>query len=429
MVIGVFAHVAVAHAEPVPPSEEAPNPPAETPTPPELEAKPKPEGIRISGYLQSQYEHHQDSEDQLRPGGATLNQDRFLIRRARLKAAREWDYSSFMIELDGNTGSGPTLRLYRAEASLHWRGDQPSSAAPLVKATVGLFDVPFGYELLESSRSRFFMERSRASRAFFPSAPDVGARLSGELGFFRYAVAIQNGEPIGTKSGFPAQDPNAAKDIAGRVGAFVEPIADFEVSGGLSMLKGKGFHKGTDATKGSVTWKDLNEDGQIQNGELQGVPGVAATPSQNFDRWLVGADLQLRWKTKLGTTQVYGEIQAGSNMDRGLFVADPVATSIDVRELGYYVGVVQDVTRYGVVGFRYDYYDPNADIFSRQGGKLVPGTQRIHTFSPMVGLVLPGRARLIFQYDFINDRMGMDARGVPTDLANDTWTLRLQVES
>jgi hypothetical protein len=42
--------------------------------------------------------------------------------------------------------------------------------------------------------------------------------------------------------------------------------------------------------------------------------------------------------------------------------------------------------------------------------------------------VIPGRARLVFQYDFIRDFLGRDAAGIPNDLANDAWTLRLQGE-
>lgn len=76
-------------------------------------------------------------------------------------------------------------------------------------------------------------------------------------------------------------------------------------------------------------------------------------------------------------TQLYGELVAGSNMDRGLFVADPVLTSIAAREVGYYIGLVQQVTPYGVVGLRYGYYNPNADFLDRQGGKIVPSTQDV----------------------------------------------------
>ena len=47
--------------------------------------------------------------------------------------------------------------------------------------------------------------------------------------------------------------------------------------------------------------------------------------------------------------------------------------------------------------------------------------------SPVVGLALPGYARLTFQYDVVRDLLAKDARGVPVDLKNDRWTLRLQV--
>jgi hypothetical protein len=45
-----------------------------------------------------------------------------------------------------------------------------------------------------------------------------------------------------------------------------------------------------------------------------------------------------------------------------------------------------------------------------------------------VGLALPPYARLVFQYDAVFDALGRDARGVPVDLANNRWTLRLQVQ-
>jgi hypothetical protein len=124
---------------------------------------------------------------------------------------------------------------------------------------------------------------------------------------------------------------------------------------------------------------------------------------------------------------LYGEFTLGKNLDRGLFVADPVSTSIDTREVAYYAALVQDVTRYGVVGIRYDVYDPNSDFLDKRVGKLLPASQKIKTISPMVGLVLPNYARLIFQYDVVRDFLARDVTGVPVDLKNNRWTLRLQV--
>jgi hypothetical protein len=384
------------------------------------------EGLSLGGYLQSQYESHEDSVDQLAQGGAVLNQDRFSIRRARVNVTGEWQYAAVALELDANTTSGPQVDLRKAEASLQYRPDR--RRPPIVMGTVGLFDVPFGYELVESPRTRFFMERSVASRAFFPGEPDLGVRLAGALGFFRWTIAATDGEPIGEKSPFSLQDPNKAKDIVFRFGIDTHPLEDLAIAADVSSLRGQGFHAGTDATSASIQWKDLNEDGVIQPYELIPVTGAAATPSQNFDRWEVGLDLRVHYRSKLGVTKLYGELAVAQNLDRGLYVADPTVTNVDQRELGYYIGLVQEVTRWGVVGLRYDVYDPNFDAFDKRQGKLLPFSETINTWSPMLGLVLPDRARLVLQYDIIRNAFARTNVGVPTNLKDNTLTLRLQVQ-
>jgi hypothetical protein len=295
-------------------------------------------------------------------------------------------------------------------------------------ATLGLFDVPFGYELVESPRTRFFMERSAASRAFFPGEPDLGVRLAGALGFFRWTISALNGEPIGEKSGFQLVDPNKGKDIVFRFGIDTHPLQDLHVAADVSSLRGQGFHGGTDATSATIQWKDLNEDGVIEPYELVGTPGAAATPSANFDRWAVGLDARVSYRSPLGVTKVYGEAVLASNLDRGLYVADPTVTGQDQREMGFYVGLVQDVTKWGVVGLRYDYYDPNFDALDKRQARLIPFSQAVTTWSPMIGLVLPDRARLLLQYDAIKNAFARTSVGVPTNLKDDVFTLRLQVQ-
>jgi hypothetical protein len=383
-------------------------------------------GYVLSGYFQGQYESHQDSSDQLRQGGALLNQDRFLIRRGRIRLARDWDYAALLVELDGNTVRGPSMRIQKAELSLVYGRSKEKDVPPLAQLTIGQFDLPFGFDLVQSPRTRWFMERSLVSRSMWPGEPDVGARLSGGIGFARYAVAVTNGEPIDEKSGFGLQDPNGNKDVTARFGAEAKPNEDLVVTGGVSFNRGKGFHAGTDATKATTSWTD-NGDNIVQPTELTGAPASAAQASVPFDRWSMGADLQLRLETSLGQSMLYGELVVGSNMDRGLFIADPVLTGHDLRELGYYVAFTQEITRYAVVGLRYDSYDPNADSGDRSAGKTLPVSQTVRTISPLVGLALPDRARLIFQYDAIKDNLARDTRGVPTDFQNNQWTLRLQV--
>jgi hypothetical protein len=117
-----------------------------------------------------------------------------------------------------------------------------------------------------------------------------------------------------------------------------------------------------------------------------------------------------------------------SNYDRGFAPSDPVQTTLDARQAGGSLALTQELTAYGVVGFRAAIYDPNSDVIETRAAKTLPKTQTVKTFSPLVGFVLPERARLLLQYDFVRDYLARDAVGVPTDADNDQWTLRLQVE-
>jgi hypothetical protein len=385
-----------------------------------------PEGISASAYIQGQYETHQDSQSQLSASGAVLNQDRFSIRRARASVIGEWQFAAMALELDANTTSGPQVDLRKAEASLQYRPDR--KRPPLVMATMGLFDAPLGYELDESPRTRFFMERSTMSRALFPAEPDLGFRLAGAAGFFRWTIAAQNGEPLGEASPYVEQNPTGSKDVFFRFGADTAPLPDLQLAGGVSALRGQGFHAGPLPSGSSLQWHDVNQDGAVQVAELTGVGAQSGSPSQNFDRWAINADLRMNFRWWLGVAKVFGEFTIAQNMDRGLYVADPIATGLDQRELGFYVAAEQEITRWGVVGLRYDSYDPNSNAFDKRAGNLIPFSEAITTWTPMAALVLPDRARLVLQYDAIHNAYARSAVGVPTNLKDNILTLRLQVQ-
>jgi hypothetical protein len=396
------------------------------PLTPQVTSAPYPEEFVVSGYVQAQYEAHQESEDQQLQGGALLNKDRFVLRRGRIKVARDWEWGQVQLELDGNTVRGPTLRVQRAEVSLLYGRQPDRDQPPLAQLTFGQFDLPFGFETTYTAKARWFVERTTGSRALFPSEPDVGARLSGGIAFARYSIAVTNGEPLDERSGFGLQDPNANKDLTARFGAEAKITPAAALAGGISFNRGRGLHAATDATKNGLTWRDLNENGNVEPNEVFGLPATQAVPAKNFTRWAVGADLEFLLHTRLGWSMLYAEAFAASNLDRGLVIADPVASGSNIREFGYYIAFTQEITRYGVVGFRYDYYDPNSDFFDKRGGKLIPTSQRIRTLAPLVGLMLANHARLIFEWDFISDYLARDATGVPRDLRNNQWTLRLQ---
>lgn len=383
-------------------------------------------GLKIGGYIQAQYQHNALSEDQLQQGGSPLNQNEFLVRRARLRLDREWDFASATLELDANTVRGPKLGIRRAEGAIFYRGSNAKELPPLIMLSVGVLDIPFGFELQESARTRWFMERSVGSGALFPTEMDAGAKVSGAASFLRYAVAVSNGEPVDDR-GFP-RDPNSSKEVTARFGAEGAVGPALDISGGTSFATGKGFHAGQDGSKSTVQWNDVNQDGVAQSSELVGIAGNAATPAQNFKRWAIGVDLQASLQTPLGRTRFAAEAFVASNYDRGYAPSDPIATTLDARQAGGYVALTQELTRYGIAGFRAAIYDPNADVFETRAAKSLPKKQTVKTFSPLVGFVLPNRARLLLQYDFVRDYLARDNVGVPTDADNDQWTLRLQVD-
>lgn len=383
-------------------------------------------GVSLTGYVQADWGvYNQLSQDQLSPSGSPLNQTEVFIRRARLRAAIERPWVAGLVEFDGNTVNGPQARIIGAEASVKLP-PKFGEPVPLLMATIGLFKIPFGFEVGQSDRDRLFLERSTAEHGLFPGEYDAGARLMGGWRFVRYVFAIMDGEPIGERS-FPLHDPNRAKDFVGRLGVDTPISSSVWLSGGFSALSGTGFHAGTAATKTSVQWVDLNGNGVLDSGEIQVIPGSAALPSSNFSRFGYGADLRLGVdEPALGSSVLYGEVYWAKNLDRGILPADPAAFGRDYRELGLYVGITQDLGPHATVGVRYDFYNPDADSVNHLMGATLPTAFAYQTvaFAAQWG---SSWGRLVAEFDLNRNKNGRDLEGNPANLASNAFFLRGQV--
>jgi hypothetical protein len=379
-------------------------------------------GVSLYSYVQADYQVRQSSEDQLDPvSGQPLNQDRFLIRRARLGVMMDRQFGEGRLEIDGNTVNGPQLRLFDVEASAKWPG-HGDGAPPVVMGTIGLFRIPFGREVPQDDRRRFFMERSTAARALFPGEADLGARVGGGWHFVRYVMAVMNGQPLGG-SGFAGLDPNHQKDIVGRLG-IEQSLAKIDIAGGVSGLRGTGFHPGTTATKPTLQWNDSNESGTLSTEEVNGSPGVAAGPSSNYTRFAFGADLALsaRWPHQLKTS-LEAEFFLASDLDRGVFPADPRGTlDRSLREVGYYLALIQEYGRWRL-GVRYDYYNPDQDSNKNAKGSPVPTDVSYSTLAVAAACVAPW-GRLIVEYDRNQNHLGINTSGMPANLGDNAFLVR-----
>jgi hypothetical protein len=380
--------------------------------------------LTTSGFLQADaVVKDQSSQDQLSPAGAApLNTQRFLIRRAHLSVEAHHRALGAVIEIEGSTVSGMALGLARTELVTGWAGPARSFELGL-----GLVRIPFGLEVQQWYPDRFFLERSNVSRALFPGILDLGARAQGSWRFFRAQAAVMNGNPVGDAS-FAARDPNAAKDIVGRLGVDATVAGKLHVSVGVSSLKGTGFHQGAPATKDVLFWRDQNEDGIVQLSEIQVIPGRAATASQNFSRFAVGADGRIDTNMpRLGRFVLFGEVVWASNLDRALQPADPIASGRDLREFGWVVGVTQELTSRAALGIRYDFYNPDLDGFRQTPTAIAPKDMTFRTWTFALSWGGLGRNRLVLEYQHNHNALALAADGSPTTLAADTLTLRGQM--
>ena len=385
-------------------------------------------GLRVGGYAQFDYVARQSSVDEVNQStGEPLNENRFSLRRSRFKMTMERGFVAGLLELDANTVRGVQVRPVGMEATLRWPSTDATEAPAIAAATVGMFKIPFGFEVLQSDAERLFMERSTVVRALFPGEFDLGARLAGGWRFLRYAIALQNGDPLGERA-FPARDPNDAKDLTGRAGVDFADLHPATFSGGFSALVGKGFHKGTPATKPSIFWQDRNENGVFETGELQTTPGVAAQPSSNFSRHALGADGRLAVDVPvLGRLTVGGEVVWAKNLDRAVLPADPFGpTGRDLREFGFNAYAVQELGPHVVVGFRFDSYDPDRDSIGGQAGLVVPVSTIYRTWA-VAAAVQSKAGRLMVEYDVNRNHNGRDTNGLPVNLADNAFTLRGEV--
>jgi hypothetical protein len=240
-------------------------------------------------------------------------------------------------------------------------------------------------------------------------------------------VAAMNGDPVGEKA-FPGRDPNQSKDFVGRLGVDFQLLRMLNLKAGASAVYGTGFHKGVAASKDTLVWRDTNEDGAVQANEIQVIQGQIAQPSQNFDRYAVGGDVELTFRVpRLGELMVYGEVVWATNLDRATLIADPVATGRDLRELGFYLAVTQEITRYAMIGIRVDRYDPDRDANQLGGGVQVPKDSSYSTVAVAAALQYPPWGRLTLEYDHNTNPLGRTSAGAVTTLPDDALTLRGQM--
>lgn len=367
----------------------------------------------------------ESSEDELdTSSGRPLNEDRFVLKRARAGYVVEDTRFFARGELELRGEREIAILPYEAHLGARFETSEPERAAQArAVLRLGLFQIPFGFDVQEPTEARPVLERTTFAKALFPGQRDLGAGAELRFSVLSAAFAWMNGEPIG-EGAFAGLDRTRMKDFVGRFGIESELAPRLSLSAGFSGLHGEGLHSGTPRTKERLAWNDGNEDGVVELSELSVLPGAPATPSAVFSRFALGADARLVYDVpQLGALELRAEIVRAKNLDRGVEVADPVARGRDLRELGWTVGVAQELTRYAQIAVRYDVYDPDADARRSSASEVVPVDARYRTWS-FAASARVEHYRLMLEYDHRDNALGISSSGAPVTLADDSLTLR-----
>lgn len=264
--------------------------------------------LEFSGYIQARYVWDEAST----PEKVT---DGFTVRRGRLKATYELEWSEYVLQIDA-TGKGLTLKDAEVHLIEPWTGYK-------LEAVIGQHKYPFGFEVPQSSSKREFPERSRVVRSFLPGERDRGAKLLANIGAVRFMGGVFDGNGVDNKAA-RGVDNDRFKDVVGRVGFDLKWLA-----AGVSGWYGQ-------------TLRHEEEDDQ----------GVVI-PEAVFPRTRIGADVQLVAKLlPFGKTALRWEGITGRTF------AQSGVEQFGVPAAGWYAVLVQHLGDRTSIAARYEFFDP-----------------------------------------------------------------------
>jgi hypothetical protein len=225
-----------------------------------------------------------------------------------------------------------------------------------------MFARPFGYEINLSSSDRESPERGRMSQTLMKSERDLGAMISLDSRkensgwkYLKIDAGIFNGQGINGKGEF-----DNAKDFISRVSLKPKELTkDITLSAGASILYG-GLQNITRYHFTTITESGIRK---------VKVDSATSNIGRLSPRRYYGADLQLKFKTKAGTTELRGEYISGQQTALGVNSETP--TEAVTGNDGYYTRNFNGAYFYFLHNIfsskhqllvKYDWYDPNTRV-------------------------------------------------------------------
>jgi hypothetical protein len=354
-----------------------------------------------------------------------FSSSRFMLRRARLKvdylltARNHMPKALFTFQIDaterGVIVRDMFIRMYETDHSVF-------------AMTAGFFARPFGYEVNLGSSFRETPERGRMSQILMPGERDLGVmgsfdplRRSNKYFHLKLDIGFFNGQGASGTTDFDSH-----KDLISRLTIKPYSIKKWELSGGLSLLRG-GWKN---ATKYVYATHQLPDGGAIFS-----VDSSEKNLGHSSPRHYYGADLQIKLHYEWGESEFRTEYWFGTQPGTASSTANPgvlpAALPTFIRNFkGAFLYFLQQIVKdKHQVLIKYDFYDPNIHVSEQLIGKS--GTNfsgadiRFNTLGLGYVYHFNPQTKLIVYYEFIKNNPSQ-LSGYTSDLKDNVLTCRLQ---
>lgn len=374
--------------------------------------------LKVSGYLQMQYQKADTVGAQTYNGGnfGKAIDNRFAVRRARLKFAYEESFGSVVFQLDATEGG---VNIKNAYINLK------APFAPSLSITGGVFDRPFGYAIEYSSSSMEVIERPIIFQTLLPGEQDLGAMLvyapkNGLLNGLVVKGGFFNGNGINA-------DVDKYKDFIGKIS-----YNGFKLGPKASLNLGASLYSGSVYNPTNAIYKMT---------EIGGVKGFASSTKDigaRLERQYVGVDGEFSFTTELGKTSLVSEYLWGKQPGASSSTKSPSYSTIPstvayLRNVaGGYITLIQQLHKVSLFG-RYDWYDPNTDVSKDQIGATTNGLTPTNAGDIMLkstslgAMYEPNKSiRLTAQYDLNRFESTKNGMFSVAGLKNNLFSIRVQ---
>ena len=378
--------------------------------------------IKISGYIQGQYDMYDFQDDKGPVAGSSAQapvSNSFYLRRARIKFTYETlEGIKFVLQPDF---AFDKVSVKDAYVVLNDRWTQTYSL------TVGQFN-RLSYEVEFSSNFREFLERTRMTNTLYPNERDLGAKFEANFDTkysfpLKLQLAVFNGNFGEGSTANQVRDIDSNKDVMARMVYSIK----FPSKGLGIDVGGHGYFGSTKVLPQPVTTPVTP-------------PAVFSDVNNNPFTPEVGTTLKKDW---LGVeTQVYYDFFGGTSL-KAEYISGTISGSTNPLETysnfaankvrnfsGFYVAFMKNIGKSHQAIVRFDQYDPNRKL----SGTDVTRTDdlKYNTWNFGWQYFYDENVKVVLGYNMPlnekSDKVGGDYSTSKSDRKDNTFSIRLQAK-